>query len=785
MTFSIDSGDRLLSIYLALAQYPILSSRIRMRMRAELFNRGVVDMRDFETQVREMAIRSQRREGLVDPFFEEPSHIWELRLAYVRDTLTDVVFSQHLSFEDLENIVKETLNERGVSVKNLMLSINPELAPQEMVFEQAMMIENMPASERARYEPRLRESKVVLIRTLISDQLRYINIAKDWFTISDLAEIRRRKIGSGRIGGKAAGMLLALRILQSTDPTIRACIRPAESYYIGSDEIYNFMSINNLVHWNDQKYKTEEEMRAEYDFILADFEAGQFPPDIVEKLNDLLLRVGPTPLIVRSSSLLEDNFGTSFAGKYDSYFLPNQGTQKENLLALTKTIARVYASTLNPNALLYRRQKGLQDYDERMAILIQLVEGETFGNYFLPHAAGVAFSRNLYRWTPQIRREDGFVRMVWGLGTRAVERVGNDYPRLIALSHPLLRPSNNPSAIRQYSQQYVDLIDLKENTFKTLPIHKVLNTHYPPLRYLAQLDEDGYFSSIHSTVMDGDPQKLVLTFEEMLRRTPFAKVMKDILQTLERSYNSPVDMEFTVHLHDNGSGKADLCINVLQCRPQSHLFDTVQEPLPTDLRDEDIIFSTHFVVPEGFIPAVDYVVFVAPEEYFNLPTLEDRFELARMIGRLNAALANQSFICIGPGRWGSSNSDLGVPIGYGDIYNTRALVELAGQGIGPEPEPSLGTHFFQDLLESQIYPLAIYLDDAATVFNRKFFYQTPNRLLEWISADEEMQRCLRLIQVKDYRPDACIRVVMNDEMGQAMAFIPPEREGEEKPDQAS
>jgi hypothetical protein len=781
MTFSIDSGDRLLSIYLALAQYPILNNRIRMRMRAELFNRGVVDMREFETQVRETAVRSQRREGLEDPFFEEPAHIWELRLAYVRDTLTDVVFSQHMSFEDMENIVKEVLNERGVSIKNLMLSINPELAPQEMVFEQAMMIENMPPAERARYEPRLRESQVVLIRTLISDQLRYINIAKEWFTISDLAEIRRRKIGAGRIGGKAAGMLLALRILQSSDPSIRACLRPAESYYIGSDEIYNFMAINNLVHWNDQKYKNEDEMRAEYGFIVADFEAGQFPPDIIEKLNDLLLRVGPTPLIVRSSSLLEDNFGTSFAGKYDSFFLPNQGTQKENLLALTKAIARVYASTLNPDALLYRRQKGLQDYDERMAILIQLVEGETFGNYFLPHAAGVAFSRNLYRWTPQIRREDGFVRLVWGLGTRAVERVGNDYPRLIALSHPLLRPSNNPTAIRQYSQQFVDLIDLKENVYKTLPIHDVLNTHYPPLRYLAQLDEDGYFSSIHSTVMEGDPDKLVLTFEEMLRRTAFSKVMKNILHILERSYNSPVDMEFTVHLHESDSGRADLCVNILQCRPQSHLIDTNPEPLPTDLRDDDIIFSTHFVVPEGFIPDVDYVVFVTPDEYFSLASLDDRFEVARMIGRLNAALANEKFICIGPGRWGSSNSDLGVPIGYGDIYNTRALVELAGQGIGPEPEPSLGTHFFQDLLESQIYPLAIYLDDAATVFNRNFFYKTPNRLEDWVDADEKISRCLRVIRVSDYRPDACIQIVMNDEMGQAIAFILPKPCDEIKP----
>ena len=203
--------------------------------------------------------------------------------------------------------------------------------------------------------------------------------------------------------------------------------------------------INNLVHWNDQKYKNEDEMRANTR-ISCRISNGEFSPEFWKSCRRLLERLGNQPLIVRSSSLLEDNFGTSFAGKYESIFLPNQGSHTENLHALTQAIARVYASTLNPNALLYRRSRGLQDYDERMAILIQVVQGERFGRYYLPHAAGVAFSRNLYRWSPQIRREDGFVRLVWGLGTRAVDRVGNDYPRLIALSHPTLRPSTEPKS---------------------------------------------------------------------------------------------------------------------------------------------------------------------------------------------------------------------------------------------------------------------------------------------------------------------------------------------------
>jgi hypothetical protein len=770
--FSGASADRQFNVYLALSQYPLLSERIRARMRHELFERGIITPQEFEAEVRVNAMHSQEREGLQNPFGEEAAEIWEYRLTRVRELLTDQTFSRHLSFELFEQLVWEVLSERGVQAQQVTLSMNPELAPLEIVFEQAMTIEGLPPAERASLEARLKESKVVLIRTMISDQLRYINVAKEWFTISDLAEIRRRKLGTGRIGGKAAGMLLAMRILEETgDNEISCCVRAPDSYFIGSDVFYTFMSINNLVHWNDQKYKSEVEMRADYPKIVRDFEAGEFPLDFLGDLSSLLERIGNKPLIVRSSSLLEDNFGTSFAGKYESVFCPNQGSHAANLRELTRAIINVYTSTLNPTALLYRRSKGLQDYDERMAILVQVVEGDTFGRYFLPHAAGVAFSRNLYRWAPQIRREDGFARLVWGLGTRAVDRVGNDYPRLVALSHPLLRPSTDPTSIRRYSQQYVDLIDLEENIFKTLPIHEVLDSRYPPLRYLVQVEDDGYFSSLRSRVLDRSAKNLVLTFEDLLKRTAFASRLRSILQTLEEKYNSPVDMEFTVRLDNIETAKPDVLITILQCRPQSYLMSSEHASLPLNLNQEDIIFSTRFVVPEGHIPQVDYVVYIPPESYFSLPTQESRFELVRMISRLNNVMEGQNYICVGPGRWGSSNSDLGVAVDYGDIYNTRSLVELAGQGIGPAPEPSLGTHFFQDLIEQQIFPLAIYLDDEESIFNRAFFEGMPNRVEEWITIDEKLRDCLRLIRVSDYRPDQKMQIIMSDEKTRAVAFI--------------
>ncbi|MGW8250631.1 MAG: hypothetical protein ACWGO1_08310 [Anaerolineales bacterium] len=187
---------------------------------------------------------------------------------------------------------------------------------------------------------------------------------------------------------------------------------------------------------------------------------------------------------------------------------------------------------------------------------------------------------------------------------------------------------------------------------------------------------------------------------------------------------------------------------------------------------EDIIFSTPRMAPRGRISDIRYVIYVTPEGYFNLPTPAARASLRQAISSLNKALAGRRFICVGPGRWGTSNPDLGIHIGYGDIYNTRALVESAGEGIGSAPEASFGTHFFQDLVESDIFPLAIYLEDKGVIFNREFFYDTPNILLEFLPTETGLLGCLRLIEVASYRPDAHIELVMeNEKDGRTVAYL--------------
>lgn len=773
MTLPTISSDRVLNVYLTLAQYPILRTRIRSRMRRELFERGMINPQVFEAEVREQAIRSQAREGLHDPFAQEPADLWDLRIKRIREHLTDFYFAYNLPYELFEQIVRDTLQERFSKDEDFLVSFNPELAPQDMLFEQAFAIENMPPEERIKAEARLQEIKVVLIRTMISDHLAYIKIAKQWFTVADLQEIRKRKIGHGKIGGKSAGMLLAARILsQVADDDIRQNLRIPESYFIGADLMYTFMSTNGLIHWADQKYKTEQQIYAEYPQIQAEFAAGRFPEDVEHSLWELLQLVGQRPIIVRSSSLLEDNFGTSFAGKYDSVFCPNQGSPEENFAAFLDAIKYIYASGLNPNALLYRRSKGLQDYDERMALLVQVVEGNIEGNYYYPHAAGVAFSRNLYRWSPQIRKEDGFLRLVWGLGTRAVDQIGNDYPRLVALSHPMLRPESNPKEIRRYSQQYVDVIDLKRNLFRTMEVHRVLTPRYPILRYLAHQDQGGFLTPLRSSIIEGGVESLVITFDEMLRRTPLADRMRRMLNLLEKHYKTPVDTEFTIQIADPMSMQPEIQICLLQCRPQSH-FQEAEVVIPKELPESNIVFATRRMVPQGQVNNIRYVLYVPPQGYYRLPTASARAELGRAIGRLNNALAGQTFICVGPGRWGTTNPDLGVRIAYGDIYNTRALVELAGQEIGSgAPEPSFGTHFFQDLMEARIFPLAVYLDDPDMRFNREFFNRTPNRLRQFLPDEPAgIEDALHLIAVADFRANHHLELVMDDNEGRAVAYL--------------
>ena len=762
-----------LTLYLELSQYPILAPTIRARMRDELFARGIITRAAFEDEARAQAQRSQQIEGLVDPIHQEPSDVWERRLQQTRDTLTDFYFTYNLPHDLFKDIVQSVVAQRNPNHK-VILSFHPELAPIDMVIAQGEQYEKLPEAERRQVQHHYQEMIVVLLKALVSDQLSFVRVAKEYFTIKDIVEIRKRKIGEGKIGGKAAGMWLAWKILRAhaaaagLDPND---IVIPDSHYIGANGLYEFNLQNGLLFSVDQKYKPRAVIEAEYPENRHKYLNARLPNDLMQRLYELLAEVGRCALIVRSSSLLEDSFGTSFAGKYESFFLPNQRSVEENLQDLATAIKKIYASVISPDALVYRQRMGLVDYDERMAILIQEVQGAQHDRYLYPTLAGVGYSRNPFRWNPQIRREDGFLRLVWGLGTRAVERVGSDFPRMVALSHPNLRPESNASEMKRHSQRFVDLIDLEANALVTQPITAVLPLDDPALPYLASEDKGDFLQPLFADPRLVPPDKLVLTFDTLLKKTPFVPTMKTLLQQLETTYKFPVDIEFTADIVTQNAKPPRIVVHLLQCRPHTQYESGQQAEIPQNIPPADQIFSAHRLVQQGVVSDIEYIVYVSPEKYSQSANPTTKLELARIVGRLNSRLEGKTFILMGPGRSGSSNADLGLRVGYADIDNTRVLVEIAlprGEGI---PDVSYGTHFFQDLVEARIYPLPLFPAERGTIFNRAFFQAAPNALPALLPQDAEYAEYVKVIDVPAFTRGRYLEIVMNEEKGEALAYL--------------
>ncbi len=229
--------------------------------------------------MREKAILSQQREGLLGLSCEEDACQWEQRVSQVQDHLTDFYFAYNLPIQLLHQLIDNLLSHSSNGHEcppRLSLRFNPELAPLQMVLKQAEKYESLPPEERATVDHHLQELIVVLLKTMISDQLAFVHIAKRWFTTTDFKYVLDHRIGTGKIGGKAAGMLLAYKILQNTAPEIFDQIVLPRSYFVGADVFYDFMAVNHVEFMN-QKYKTPEQIRADYPAIQAQYAQARFP----------------------------------------------------------------------------------------------------------------------------------------------------------------------------------------------------------------------------------------------------------------------------------------------------------------------------------------------------------------------------------------------------------------------------------------------------------------------------------------------------------------------------
>ena len=614
--------------------------------------------------------------------------------------------------------------------------------------------------------------RVSLIRRFFSENLDFINVAKNFIDIKDFYDLLGRIIFPpgchGKLGGKTAGLFLAKKIIDKA-PEASALLHEVKvprTWYLTSDWIQSFVRHNDLEDVLNRKYMEIDQVRQEYPHLVALFKTSSFPSELAKGLALALDDLGDVPLIVRSSSLLEDRPGSAFSGKYKSLFLGNRGTKEERLAALMDAIAEVYASIFGPDPTEYRAERGLLDVHEEMGIMVQEVVGHSAGKYFLPACSGVAFSNNEFRWSARIKREDGLIRLVPGLGTRAVDRVADDYPVLIAPGQPNLRVNVTADEVLRYSPKRVDLINLETNSFDTVDVAELLHhagAAYPQIRNMVSLVSHDRIEPIIGPVPDFGSQDAVFSFEGLIQKTSFVACIRELLHLLQSKLGTPVDIEFA---HD---GKD---FYLLQCRPQSYGADAVPVAIPQNLPPDKVVFSAAHFVSNGKVPEITHIVYVDLEGYSQLPDQTAMRDVGRAVGRLNKLLPKRQFILVGPGRWGSRGDiKLGVPVTYSDINNTAMLIEVARQKGNYLPELSFGTHFFQDLVEASIRYLPLYPDDPTTAFNELFFRRSPNVLQELLPEFAYLEETLRVIDVPMRTGGLILRVLMNADLDQAVGFL--------------
>ena len=589
--------------------------------------------------------------------------------------------------------------------------------------------------------------------------------------IKDFQPIISKIIGSSRsggsIGGKGAGLFIAEQILKhvaKSEPLLEN-IKTPRTWYLAADQIDEFLRYNHMEEMNSYKYNPISYIRMTYDDIVIKIKNARLPSHILQMLSLLLDDLNDTPIIVRSSSLLEDRSNSAFSGKYKSLYLSNQGTKQERLEALTDAILEVYSSQYNPDSIEYRTKRRLLHFSEKMGILIQEVVGTKVGPYYLPLFAGVAFSENPLCWSPRITRDGGLVRLVMGLGTRAVDRV-SDYPLLFSPKNPGFRINQNPKDIKHYSQKYIDLINLETNKFETVEIESFLKEYgnqFPQLHKIVSVYQPELMQK--KNFMDLSPKQdhMVVTFDGIISDTDFSAKILKMLTVLKEKMGVQVDLEFACDEKN---------LYLLQCRSLNKGSNKEAAPIPKHLPQQDILFTANKFISNGRIENIRYIVYVDGNGYKNLKSKSDMLSVGNAVGMLNSHLPRRKYILMGPGRWGSRGDiQLGVRVTYADISNTALLIEIARQQQSYVPELSFGTHFFQDLVESNISYLPLYPDDKDIVFKEGFFKNQPNHLSEFLPHYKELSDVIYVIDLSEYSVNKSLSVYMNADLNQAVAFI--------------
>lgn len=525
------------------------------------------------------------------------------------------------------------------------------------------------------------------------------------------------RIGAGGLGGKARGLAFVDSMLKRynlQDKYPNTIITIPRTVVLSTDVFDDFMEDNNL-HYIALSDRSDDE-------IMEAFVEARLPFRIHE---DLLafIQVVKNPIAIRSSSLLEDSHYQPFAGIYNTFMIPKvENNERLMIEMLSHAIKCVYASVFFKDSKAYMEATRNVIDQEKMAIVLQEVVGTRHQERFYPSISGVARSINFYPIAPE-KAEEGIADIALGLGKYIVDggitlRFSPAHPeRIIQLSSP-------QSALRETQKSFYAL-DLKASSFRPSTNDGVNLIKIP----VADAEADGTlkfaastYDYQNNTLKEGTYHqgKKVITFANILKHKqfPLAEILSDLLSTGSKAMSKPIEIEFAVNLEvPKGQPRV---FSFLQIRPIVEQKDASKINLD-DVKKEQVILWSESALGNGEIKGLRDLVYVKPE-CFNPANTQ---EIAHKVGELNHwFLENKtSFILVGPGRWGSTDPWLGIPVKWPQISAARLIVESGLENY--RIDPSQGTHFFQNLTSFHVgyFTINPYINEG--LYDLEFLQNTP------------------------------------------------------------
>ena len=549
------------------------------------------------------------------------------------------------------------------------------------------------------------------------------------------------RMGDGSLGGKARGLAFLNSMVYKyglTDKYNNVKISIPRTIVIATDYFDQFILENDLQYVIDSDVSDDE--------ILSEFVAARLPEKLVDQLR-VYVNTARSPFAVRSSSKLEDSSYQPFAGVYSTYMVPLVENRDQMLRMLGKAIKSVYASVFYSGSRTYIQTTANLLSEEKMAVVVQSICGSEHDGLYYPMMSGVARSVNFYPIGNE-KAEDGIVNIAFGLGKTVVDggktlRFSPKYPKkILQLSDPKL-------ALRD-TQKDMYALDLRPGAFK-ISLNEGINLAHPQVaEIIASYPHPelvaSTFSIENNRMVPGITARgpRIVSFDSILKygRYPLAQILQDLLEICRKELMCDVEIEFAADLYDSSTGTG-LVLKLLQVRPVGEFSeDSATTIEKASEAISEVYLKSSKALGSGYIEGMKYIIHVPSDSFDSAHTRE----MASEIATLNSELSKrgESYLLLGPGRWGSSDPWLGIPVIWSDISEAKMIVETAIPGF--QIEPSQGTHFFQNITSLGVGYLTIdtvykdgYINEEALsslecVHNGTYvkMYKAPDNMLGYI-----------------------------------------------------